>query len=113
MKKIIFICALLAQGMLASAQIYVDGIKLAPDNTGQYIEVDPKYRVDPADGKCTFIVDYGQPHAKESYVTDATNRRIDFHSLVDGLNIFYANGWEVAQVSATDRGRRFLLKRRF
>jgi hypothetical protein len=40
-------------------------------------------------------------------------RRFDFRSLVDGLNFFYDEGWEVAQISTLERGRRFLLKRRF
>jgi hypothetical protein len=47
-------------------------------------------------------------------VTDAAGRHFDFHSLVDGLNVFYDEGWEVAQVTDTpERGRRFLLKRRY
>ena len=110
MKKLIFTLALLAQTLLASAQLYVEGVKIGPDNTGQYLELDPLYR---EDGQCTFRVDYGQSNPKEDYVTDEHGKRYDFRSLVDGLNVFYAEGWEVAQVTVSERGRRFLLKRRF
>lgn len=110
MKKTTLLLALLAQTMIAAAQIYVEGVKLEPGNTGQYIELDPLYR---EDGQCTFRVDYGQSNPKEDFVTDSHGKRYDFRSLVDGLNIFYLEGWEVAQVSVLDRGRRFLLKRRY
>lgn len=110
MKKLTLTLALLAQALLAAAQIYVEGVKIGPDNTGQYIELDPLYR---EDGQCTFRVDYGQSNPKEDYITDEHGKRYDFRSLVDGLNIFYAEGWEVAQISVSERGRRFLLKRRF
>ena len=110
MKKITFTLALLAHTLLASAQVFVEGVKIEPTNTGQYIELDPLYR---EDGQCTFRVDYGQSNPKEDYVTDSRGKRYDFRSLVDGLNIFYVEGWEVAQVSVLDRGRRFLLKRRY
>lgn len=110
MKKALLGAALLAQTLLAQAQIHVEGVKLDPSNTGQYIELDPQFRTD---GRCTFAVDYGQPNAKEQLVTDAAGRRFDFHSLVDGLNVFYAEGWEVAHIAVTERGRRYLLKRRF
>ena len=111
MKKTTFTFALLAHTLIASAQIFVEGIKIEPSNTGQYIEIDPLFR---EDGRCTFQVDYGQSNPKEDFVTDAEGRRFDFRSLVDGLNFFYKDGWEVAQVSVLERGgRRFLLKRRY
>lgn len=110
MKKIPLVLALIAQSLLASAQIYVEGAKLEPSNTGQYIELDPMYR---EDGRCAFQVDYGQANPKEDYLTDANGRRFDFRSLVDGLNFFYEEGWEVSQISVMERGRRFLLKRRY
>jgi hypothetical protein len=110
MKKALLFATLFTQSLLASAQVFVEGIRLEPSNTGHYIEIDPLYR---EDGRCTFQVDYGQPNPKESFTTDSNGKRIDYRSLVDGLNIFYAEGWEVAQISALDRGRRFLLKRRF
>ncbi|MCB0528158.1 MAG: hypothetical protein KDC61_19865 [Saprospiraceae bacterium] len=95
----------------ASAQIYVEGVRLTPDNTGQYIELDPKFR---SDGRCTFIVDYGQSNAREDYVTDEHGKRYDFRSLVDGLNVFYQEGWEVFQITVMEEsGRRYLLKRRY
>jgi hypothetical protein len=92
------------------AQIYVEGARLEPSNTGQYLEVDPQFR---EDGRCAFRVDYGQSNPKEDFITDVNGRRFDFRSLVDGLNFFYDEGWEVAQISTLERGRRFLLKRRF
>ncbi len=110
MKKITLSLALLAHTLIASAQIFVEGVKIEPTNTGQYIELDPLYR---EDGQCTFRVDYGQLNPKEDYITDDHGKRYDFRSLVDGLNAFYEDGWEVAQVSVLDRGRRFLLKRRY
>lgn len=110
MKKATFTLALLAHTLIASAQIFVEGVKIEPSNTGQYIELDPLYR---EDGRCTFRVDYGQSNPKEDFVTDSHGKRFDFRSVVDGLNFFYEEGWEVAQVSVLDRGRRFLLKRRF
>lgn len=110
MKKITFTLAFLAHTLFASAQIFVEGVKIEPSNTGQYIEIDPLYR---EDGRCTFRVDFGQSNAKEDFVTDVNGKRYDFRSLVDGLNFFYEEGWQVDQVSVLDRGRRFLLKRRY
>ena len=110
MKKALLISALMAQTLFAAAQVYVEGVKIEPSNTGQYIELDPLYR---EDGRCTFRVDYGQSNPKEDYVTDQNGKRFDFRSLVDGLNFFYEEGWEVAQTSVLERGRRFLLKRRY
>ncbi|MCA0235931.1 MAG: hypothetical protein LCH81_06080 [Bacteroidetes bacterium] len=111
MKKVLLTCFFAAQAFFAFSQIYVEGVKLEPSNTGQYIELDPQFR---SDGRCTFTVDYGQPNAREKYVTDEAGHHFDFHSLVDGLNAFYDEGWEVAQVTDTqERGRRFLLKRRY
>lgn len=96
--------------MLLSAQIYVEGAKLEPSNTGQYLEVDPLYR---EDGSCAFQVDYGQSNPKQDFVTDENGKRVHFRSLIDGLNFFYEEGWEVAQISVLEHGRRILLKRRF
>lgn len=110
MKKTTFTFALLVQALFASAQIYVAGALLGPNNAGQYIELDPMYR---DDGRCTFRVDYGQARPKEDYVTDAQGKRLEFRSLVDGLNVFYYEGWELVQISVQERGRRFMLKRRF
>lgn len=110
MKKTLLTLAFFAQVLLASAQIYVEGVKIEPSNTGQYIEIDPLYR---EDGRCTFRVDFGQSNPKEDFVTDVNGKRFDFRSLVDGLNFFYEEGWQVDQISALDRGRRFLLKRRY
>lgn len=111
MKKTILLCVLLAQGLIASAQIFVEGVRLTPENTGQYVELDPKFKMD---GACSFIVDYGQAKPRIDYVTDVNGKRFDFRSLVDGLNYFYTNGWEVESVAVLEEsGRRFLLKRRF
>jgi len=110
MKKATLTLALLAHVLIASAQIFVEGVKIEPTNTGQYIELDPLYR---EDGRCTFRVDFGQSNPKEDYVTDSNGRRYDFRSLIDGLNFFYEEGWQVDQISVLDRGRRFLLKRRY
>jgi hypothetical protein len=110
MKKITFTLALLAHTLFATAQIFVEGVKIEPTNTGQYIELDPLYR---EDGRCTFHVDFGQSNPKEDYVTDVNGKRYDFRSLIDGLNFFYEEGWQVDQVSVTEHGRRFLLKRRY
>jgi len=110
MKKIILTLALLAHTLIASAQFFVEGVKIEPSNTGQYIELDPLYR---EDGRCTFRVDFGQSNPKEDYVTDVNGKRFDFRSLVDGLNFFYEEGWQVDQITVLDRGRRFLLKRRY
>jgi hypothetical protein len=110
MKKTSLTLALSAFALIASAQIYVEGVKLEPTNTGQYIELDPMFR---EDGRCTFRVDYGQSTPKEDFVSDNHGKRYDFRSLVDGLNFFYEEGWQVDQISALDRGRRYLLKRRF
>ena len=110
MKKITFTLAFLAHTLIASAQLFVEGVKVEPSNTGQYIELDPLYR---EDGRCTFRVDFGQSNPKEDYVTDINGKRYDFRSLVDGLNFFYEEGWQVDQISVLDRGRRFLMKRRY
>ena len=110
MKKITLALALLAHALLASAQIFVEGVKIEPTNTGQYIEIDPLYR---EDGRCTFRVDFGQSSPKEDYVTDVNGKKFDFRSLVDGLNFFYEEGWQVDQVIVLERGRQFLLRRRY
>jgi hypothetical protein len=65
------------------------------------------------DGRCTFQVDFGQSNPKEDFVTDQNGRRFDFRSLVDGLNFFYEEGWQVDQINVLDSGRRYLLKRRY
>ena len=110
MKKITLALALLAHALIASAQIFVEGVKIEPTNTGQYIEIDPLYR---EDGRCTFRVDFGQSSPKEDYVTDVNGKKFDFRSLVDGLNFFYEEGWQVDQVIVLERGRQFLLRRRY
>lgn len=111
MKKILPLCVLLAMGgTYANAQIYVEGVRLTPDNTGEYIELDPLFRTD---GRCTFAVDYGQSEPKRDYVTDEQGKTYDFRSLVDGLNIFYKEGWEVAHITVVESGRRYLMKRRY
>ena len=69
-------------------------MKIGPDNTGQYIELDPLFKTD---GRCTFSVDYGQSNPKQDFTTDVNGRRFDFRSLVDGLNFFYEQGWEVTK----------------
>ena len=110
MKKITLALSLLAHALIASAQIFVEGVKIEPTNTGQYIEIDPLYR---EDGRCTFRVDFGQSSPKEDYVTDVNGKKFDFRSLVDGLNFFYEEGWQVDQVIVLERGRQFLLRRRY
>jgi hypothetical protein len=111
MKKSVFLFLAAFQASQLFAQIYVDGVKITPDNTGQYIELDPMYKTD---GSCTFSVDYGQSNPKEDYISDEYGKQVEFRSLVAGLNYFYAQGWEVLQTTVQERsGRRFLLKRRF
>jgi hypothetical protein len=110
MKKVFILSLLLANGLFAFAQVYVKGIQLTAANTGNYFEVDPSFLTN---GRCIFQADYGQSEPKEDYLTDSNGKRVDFRSLVDGLNFLYDNGWEVAQITVQqERGRRFLLKRR-
>lgn len=112
MKKLLLIALYAGFMHTLNAQIYVEGVELLPTNTGQYIEIDPAFR---SDGHCIFHVDYGQPTGQNDYVSNAQGQRLDFRSVVDGLNIFYANGWEVSTVYAVgaNNARRYLLKRRF
>ena len=110
MKKITLTLALFAHTLIASAHLFVEGVKIEPSNTGQIIEIDPLSR---EAGRCTFRVDFGQSNPKEDFVTDVNGKRFDFRSVVDGLNFFYEEGWQVDQISVLDRGRRFLLKRRY
>jgi hypothetical protein len=109
MKKYIMLFSFWAVGQFSFAQIYVDGVKLDITNTGHYLELDPLFKTD---GQCTFKVDFGQSNPKEDFITDQYGKKFDFRSLIDGLNYFYDNGWEVAQISQNERGRRFLLKRK-
>ncbi|MBU6341046.1 MAG: hypothetical protein KGS48_06090 [Bacteroidetes bacterium] len=112
MKKIVLFLLLSACTRVALAQIYVEGVLLTPENTGQYLELDPVYKV--YDGACGFYVDYGQAEPLNDLLTDKDKKRFDFRSLVDGLNYFYANGWELLAVTDHEtRGRRFILKRRY
>jgi hypothetical protein len=96
----------------SQAQLFVNGIKLDASNTGQYIEINPKYK---SSGFCVVEVDYGNGFKEEaSYITDDKARRIEFKSSVDVLNFLYTEGWETAIISKTENsGRRYLLKRRF
>ncbi len=111
MKKTLLLFVLSAHALLAQAQIFIEGVQLTPDNTGQYIELDPIFK---SNGECAFTVDYGQANPRQDYVTDANKKRFDFRSLVDGLNYFYANGWELAIATTQEStGRRFFLKRRY
>lgn len=112
MKKLVVLSAFLAQAVWMQAQVYVDGVKLEPANTGQYIEIDPKYK---SNGSCVVSVDYGNVSKDNAYfITDEQGRRIEFRSTVDALNFLYAEGWEVSQVTKTENsGRRYLLKRRY
>lgn len=110
MKKATLLFVLAFQLMSGWSQIYVEGARLEPGNTGEYMEVDPIFR---EDGRCAFRVDYGQSNPKEDFVTDSSGKRYDFRSLVDGLNFFYEEGWQVSEISVLERGRRFLLKRRY
>lgn len=110
MKKLLFLSLFIGFGAGLWAQVYVEGVKLGPDNTGQYIELTPLFR---ENGECTFSVDFGQANPKEDRVTDGSGKRFDFRSLIEGLNYFYDNGWEVHSVIAPEHGRRYLLKRRY
>lgn len=109
MKKALLLSILLSNGLLAAAQVYVEGVKLDPTNTGNYLEIDPTYRTD---GSCAFRVDYGQSEPRKDFVSDVNGKKVDFRSLVDGLNFFYSNGWEVVTTSVVETNRRFLLQRR-
>ena len=109
MKKAFFLSILLANAWFVSAQVYVEGVKLDPTNTGNYLELDPLFR---SDGRCSFRVDFGQAEPRKDFISDANGKQVDFRSLIDGLNFFYDNGWEVSQISTLDSGRRFLMKRR-
>jgi hypothetical protein len=109
MKKTLLLCILLAQSLFAAAQIYVEGVRLDPTNTGNYIEIDPSFR---ADGSCAFRTDYGQSGPRKDFVSDVNGKKLDFRSLADGLNFFHSNGWEVLSVSVVETNRRFLLQRR-
>jgi len=109
MKKAFFLSILLANAWFASAQVYVEGVKLDPTNTGNYLELDPLFR---SDGRCSFRVDFGQAEPRKDFISDPNGKQVDFRSLIDGLNFFYDNGWEVSQISTLDSGRRFLMKRR-
>ncbi len=109
MKKVLFLLALCAPFSMISAQVYVDGVKLDASNTGYYLEVDPQYKTD---GRCAFKVDYGQPNPVDAFISDDKGRKYDFKSVVDGLNFFYLEGWELAEVSVVEKNRKFMLKRR-
>ncbi|HMX38736.1 MAG TPA: hypothetical protein PK971_06505 [Saprospiraceae bacterium] len=109
MKKTLILCFCLTISVLASAQVYVDGVRLEPDNTGNYMEVDPMFRTD---GTCAFRVDYGQAEPREDFLSDSFGKTLDFRSLVHGLNFLYSNGWELAEATVVGTNRRYLLKRR-
>ncbi|MCB0525469.1 MAG: hypothetical protein R3A50_18130 [Saprospiraceae bacterium] len=110
MKKTMLLLVLLAQSLFAAAQLYVEGVKLEPANTGQYLEIDPLFR---EDGSCAFQVDYGQSEPKKDFVSDVNGKRYHFRSVIDGLNLFFEEGWVVDQIYVMERGRRYLLKRRY
>lgn len=109
MKKTWLLLIGLTLSVWASAQVYVDGVRLEPDNTGNYLEIDPIFR---SDGTCSFRVDYGQAEPREDFLTDSFGKQLDFRSLVHGLNFLFSNGWEVAEATVIGTNRRFLLQRR-
>lgn len=111
MKKVLFFLVFLTQGILASAQLFVEGTLLNTTNTSAYLEATPLRRTD---GTYHFQIDYGQKvkiGAKEC-LTDDKGRRYEYRSTVDGLNFLYENGWEVVVVYNVEDIRRYLLKRR-
>jgi hypothetical protein len=112
MKKLILLAVFSLFALQMHAQLYADGVKLDASNTGQYMEIDPKYK---SNGTCIVAVDYGNAPKKEGfYITDQQARRIEFHSDIDVLNFLYTEGWELTQISRTENsGRRYMLKRRF
>jgi hypothetical protein len=113
MKKVTLLSLFLLNGLVLSAQLYVEGVLLDATNTSAYLEATPLRR---NDGTYHFKIDYGQKVKADvkpgECLTDSKARRYEFRSAVDGLNFLYENGWEVAVVYNVEDMRRYLLKRR-
>jgi len=111
MKKLLVLALFLAQSLLVSAQLIVEGTVLNASNTSAYLEATPLRRTD---GTYHFQIDHGQKvkTGEKECLTDDKGRRYEFRSTVDGLNFLYENGWEVDVVYDVSDMRRYLLKRR-
>lgn len=113
MKKVTLLALFLANGLLLSAQLYVEGVLLNATNTSAYLEATPLRRTD---GTYHFKIDYGQKPDRSANpgecLGDDKARRYEFRSTVDGLNFLYEHGWEVLVVYNVEDIRRYLLKRR-
>jgi hypothetical protein len=117
MKKYLFSVLLSFIAYAASAQIYVNGKDITADTEklGQYLEICP-FQI--LENRVRFRVDYGQVACNTPFtwdrcvLTDANGTQKRFDSVVEGLNFFYQNGWEVWQTYIVDEDSRVYLLRR-
>jgi hypothetical protein len=116
MKNTIIALLLLASAGQSFAQIYVNGKDVDQDSTGYYMEVVPRFFL--SSNQYSFLVDYGQRACMNPFnqercmVTDRDNNVLRFKSVIDGLNFFYKNGWEVWLFTTADEdSNQYLLRR--
>jgi len=99
MKKMLFV-AMLLFSTFTYADIYVNGIELN-STKAHYIKVEIDYNL----GRTLAYVDYGQDEPiRHRRVTDKNNEKRYFISVVDVLNTFYVNDWEIKEVFTVPSG---------
>jgi hypothetical protein len=98
----------LAVCSFAKAQVIIDGVNLNKLENIKYIEISPVYGHHGM--KPPFFngisVDYGQKQAlnalffkqkPDQQIQDANGNNVSFNSMIDAINFFYGNGWDLTQ----------------
>lgn len=119
MKRLFFLLLFAAAlPAAASAQVMVEDVNLNERTDIAYLDI---MGIDMGvfKKKLTIIVDYGQKLKVDSdtRVRDATGKEIIFNSMIDAINFFHKNGWELFNafpVSSGSSGQiyHYILKRK-
>lgn len=92
MKTILISAVLLFFSYISYSQIYIDDFDLNTADGVGFIYVTLTYK--PAQEKFEAAIDYGDHYIPAKVETKEGKDR-KFNSLVDALNFFYKNGWEL------------------
>ena len=98
MKKYMIATILSLAFLSMHAQLFVEGVELTPENAGKYMVLQVGRGV--GSSQIRVIVDYGQAKRlnERQVLTDSKGETSYFNNMVNALNFFDENGWEVAQV---------------
>jgi len=117
MKKSILTVAMVIAGLVAQAQVVVDGVDITTTDV-QYLQlVGTTKLLNP--NEVTINVDYGQDlkwNSPRQVIKGPDGKNMSFESMVDALNFMYKNGFEFISREVVTMGQQnvyhFLLKRR-